>query len=70
MSIKEVLQSMNEEDRTVALAVENEIEEIERLVQIVIKSFEEEGRLIYWGWYEWPFRHFRRSGMSPDIWNR
>ncbi|MFM2564443.1 N-acetylmuramic acid 6-phosphate etherase [Bacillus sp. GX] len=49
MSIKEVLQSMNEEDRTVALAVENEIEEIEKVVQVVIKSFEEEGRLIYIG---------------------
>ncbi len=30
MSIKEILQSMNEEDRTVALAVENEIEQIEK----------------------------------------
>ena len=49
MSIKEVLQSMNEEDRTVALAVENEIEQIEKVVQTVIKSFEEEGRLIYIG---------------------
>ncbi len=47
MSIKEVLQSMNEEDRTVALAVEKEIEHIEKVVQTVIKSFEEEGRLIY-----------------------
>ena len=34
---------MNEEDRTVALAVENEIEQIEKVVQTVIKSFEEEG---------------------------
>ncbi|WP_002150362.1 N-acetylmuramic acid 6-phosphate etherase [Bacillus cereus] len=49
MSIKEVLQSMNEEDRTVALAVENEVEEIEKVVQTVIKSFEEDGRLIYIG---------------------
>lgn len=49
MSIKEVLQSMNEEDRTVALAVEKEIEQIEKVVQTVIKSFEEEGRLIYIG---------------------
>ncbi|PEI85142.1 N-acetylmuramic acid 6-phosphate etherase [Bacillus toyonensis] len=49
MSIKEVLQSMNEEDRTVALAVEKEIEHIEKIVQTVIKSFEEEGRLIYIG---------------------
>ena len=49
MSIKEILQSMNEEDRTVALAVENEIEQIEKVVQTVIKSFEEEGRLIYIG---------------------
>ena len=38
MSIKEVLQSMNEEDRTVALAVEKEIEQIEKVVQTVIKS--------------------------------
>ncbi|PGA97444.1 N-acetylmuramic acid 6-phosphate etherase [Bacillus toyonensis] len=49
MSIKEVLQSMNEEDRTVALVVEKEIEQIEKVVQTVIKSFEEEGRLIYIG---------------------
>ncbi|HFJ9283526.1 TPA: N-acetylmuramic acid 6-phosphate etherase [Bacillus toyonensis] len=49
MSIKEVLQSMNEEDRTVALAVEKEIEHIEKVVQTVFKSFEEEGRLIYIG---------------------
>ncbi|MGH1286944.1 N-acetylmuramic acid 6-phosphate etherase [Bacillus toyonensis] len=49
MSIKEVLQSMNEEDRAVALAVEKEIEHIEKVVQTVIKSFEEEGRLIYIG---------------------
>lgn len=49
MSIKEVLQSMNEEDRTVALAVEKEIEQIEKVVQTVIKSFEEDGRLIYIG---------------------
>lgn len=49
MSIKEVLQSMNEEDRTVALAVEKEIEQIEKVVQTVIQSFEEEGRLIYIG---------------------
>lgn len=49
MTIKEVLQSMNQEDQTVALAVENEIEVIEKVVQTVIKSFEEEGRLIYIG---------------------
>ncbi|MFD6507322.1 N-acetylmuramic acid 6-phosphate etherase [Bacillus sp. NPDC060175] len=49
MGIKEVLQSMNEEDRTVALAVEKEIEQIQKVVQTVIKSFEEEGRLIYIG---------------------
>ncbi|MBG9830571.1 N-acetylmuramic acid 6-phosphate etherase [Bacillus cereus] len=49
MSIKEVLQSMNEEDQTVALAVEKEIEQIEKVVQTVIKSFEAEGRLIYIG---------------------
>ena len=49
MSIKEVLQSMNEEDRTVALAVEKEIEQIEQIVQTVIQSFEREGRLIYIG---------------------
>ncbi len=70
MSIKEVLQSMNEEDRTVALAVEKEIEQIEKVVQTVIKSFEEEGRLIYIGaWYEWSFRYPRCSGMSADIWH-
>ncbi|MBL1704271.1 N-acetylmuramic acid 6-phosphate etherase, partial [Klebsiella pneumoniae] len=49
MNIKEILQSMNEEDRTVALAVEKEIEHIEKVVRVVIQSFEEEGRLIYIG---------------------
>ena len=38
MNIKEVLQSMNEEDRTVALAVEKEIEHIEKVVRVVIQS--------------------------------
>ncbi|KFM99631.1 N-acetylmuramic acid 6-phosphate etherase [Bacillus clarus] len=49
MSVKEVLQTMNQEDRTVALAVEKEIEEIEKVVQTVMKSFENGGRLIYIG---------------------
>ena len=69
MSIKEVLQSMNEEDRTVALAVEKEIEQIEKVVQTVIKSLKKRTFNLHWCWYEWSFRYSRCSGMSADIWH-
>jgi N-acetylmuramic acid 6-phosphate etherase len=49
MTTKEILQVMNEEDQTVAIAVSKELEHIERLVQKVIASFRQGGRLIYMG---------------------
>lgn len=49
MSIKEILQTMNQEDQKVAIAVEKEIEQIEKIVQDVILSFKNGGRLIYIG---------------------
>ncbi|CAM4190537.1 N-acetylmuramic acid-6-phosphate etherase [Bacillus manliponensis] len=49
MSIREILQTMNEEDFTVAAAVAKEIVQIEKLVQSVVTSFQKGGRLIYIG---------------------
>ncbi|MGX8796739.1 N-acetylmuramic acid 6-phosphate etherase [Fusibacter sp. JL298sf-3] len=49
MSIEEVLHVMNEEDASVAKAVEKELGDIARAVKAVIEAFENEGRLIYVG---------------------
>jgi len=49
MTTEEILQVMNEEDKTVAIAVSKELEQIEKLVQKVIASFRKGGRLIYMG---------------------
>lgn len=45
----EILKIMNEEDKTVPLAVEKEIANIAKAVDEVIKSFKNGGRLIYIG---------------------
>ncbi len=49
MSIEQVLHVMNEEDASVAKAVEKELGDIARAVKAVIEAFENEGRLIYVG---------------------
>jgi N-acetylmuramic acid 6-phosphate etherase len=49
MTTQEILQVMNEEDQTVAFAVSKQLAQIEKLVQKVIASFQQGGRLIYIG---------------------
>jgi len=49
MSIHEILSVMNEEDKTVAYAVEKELEYIKKAVEFVADSFRNNGRLIYMG---------------------
>lgn len=49
MSIQEILSVMNEEDKTVAYAVERELSYIEQAVDYVASSFRSNGRLIYLG---------------------
>ncbi len=49
MPIEEVLRVMNEEDASVAKAVEKELSYVAKAVEAVIKTFEQEGRLIYMG---------------------
>jgi N-acetylmuramic acid 6-phosphate etherase len=49
MSIKEVLNIMNEEDISVPIIVGKAIPNIEKVVELVIKSFKNDGRLIYIG---------------------
>jgi len=49
MSIKELLSRINSEDKTVTLAVERSLPQIERLAEIVSVKLKEGGRLFYIG---------------------
>jgi N-acetylmuramic acid 6-phosphate etherase len=49
MSVAELLKSINQEDKTVPLAVEKAIPQIERLVQAVVQRMKNGGRLFYIG---------------------
>jgi N-acetylmuramic acid 6-phosphate etherase len=49
MSTRELLQSINKEDQTVAIAVENVIPKIEALVVVIVKKMALGGRLFYIG---------------------
>jgi N-acetylmuramic acid 6-phosphate etherase len=49
MSIKEILTTMNEEDQTIALAVQRVIPAIEETIEKVVTAFKNGGRLIYIG---------------------
>jgi N-acetylmuramic acid 6-phosphate etherase len=49
MSTRELLQGMNDEDKTVPLAVEKEIENIEKLVDACVVRMKAGGRLFYLG---------------------
>ncbi|TWT05516.1 N-acetylmuramic acid 6-phosphate etherase [Planococcus sp. CPCC 101016] len=49
MSVLEILETMNQEDRLVPKAIETELANIEKAVQKAIRSFKAGGRLIYIG---------------------
>lgn len=49
MTIMDVLQTMNEEDRQVPLAIEKVMPQIETVVAQIIQAFNKQGRLIYMG---------------------
>lgn len=49
MSIMDILQTMNEEDRKVPLAIEQALPQIECVVEQIIQAFQKKGRLIYMG---------------------
>ncbi|WP_313469285.1 N-acetylmuramic acid 6-phosphate etherase [Carnobacterium sp.] len=49
LSVAEMMQVMNQEDQTVAAKVAAEIPQITKVVEAIIKSFNQEGRLIYMG---------------------
>lgn len=49
MSVLELLQSINAEDKTVPLAIERAIPKIEALTQVVVKKIKNGGRLFYIG---------------------
>lgn len=49
MSVLELLQNMNKEDKTVPLAVEKVIPAIEKLVNVIVERMQKGGRLFYTG---------------------
>lgn len=49
MEISEVLASINAEDKTVPLAIENKLESIKELVTVIVAKMEQGGRLFYMG---------------------
>lgn len=49
MSLIEILETMNEEDHSVPIAIANELTHIEKVVESVIQSLKVGGRLIYVG---------------------
>lgn len=49
MSVNELLQNINDEDKTVPLAVEKAIPQIEKLVSVIVKNMKVDGRLFYIG---------------------
>jgi N-acetylmuramic acid 6-phosphate etherase len=49
MSITELLKNINKEDKTVPLAVEKAIPQIEKLVKIIVSQMKKGGRLFYMG---------------------
>lgn len=49
MSVKEIIKTMNEEDQTVALAVQRVLPQIEDAIYIVHEGFKNNGRLLYVG---------------------
>ncbi|MDO9185254.1 MAG: N-acetylmuramic acid 6-phosphate etherase [Bacteroidia bacterium] len=49
MSTKELLTNINNEDKTVPLAVEKVIPKIEKLVNVIVKQMKQGGRLFYMG---------------------
>lgn len=49
MSVSELLQNINEEDKTIAHSVEKSILQIEKLTEVVIEKLKNGGRLFYLG---------------------
>jgi len=49
MSIKDIISSINDEDKTVPLAVEKELSQIEKLIKTVVAQLKSGGRLFYLG---------------------
>jgi N-acetylmuramic acid 6-phosphate etherase len=49
MSIRELLVNMNKEDKTVPLAVEKAIPQIEKLTEVIVERMQKGGRLFYIG---------------------
>lgn len=49
MTINEILNVMNEEDQTIALAVQKVLPQVEEVIKHVVKAFQNDGRLLYVG---------------------
>ncbi len=48
MSVQELLMNMNKEDKSVPLAVEKAIPQIEKLVDVIVSKMQQGGRYFIW----------------------
>lgn len=68
MSVRELLEGINNEDRKVAIAVGREIPKIEKLVTRIVERMRRGGRLFYIGaGYEWSLGCLGRLRDSSHV---
>lgn len=50
MTTMEILQTINNEDKSVAFAVEEVLPVVRRVIERIVESLKNGGRLLYWIW--------------------
>ena len=68
MSVSDLLCNINQEDKTVPLAVEKVLPQIANLVQQIVAKMKLGGRLFYIGAGTSGVRNCRCFGMSSNFW--
>ena len=53
MSVSELLENINKEDKTVPYAVERSLPQIEGLVNQIVEKLKQGGRILHGSWYKW-----------------
>ena len=69
-STAEIIKIINDEDKLVPYAVEQELPYIEQAVEIIVKALKSGGQtFILWCWYKRPIGCGRCIRMSTNFWN-
>ena len=67
LSVRSLLEGINEEDQKVALAVRSCIPHIERLVTGIVERMQQGGRVPADAWGYWMLRRFHRLSVCPIL---